>query len=375
MLPYIESSVSIENKKSIVDFDSIAIRLGLIGYAVNHFSLKDCKSADGKNKHVRHYARMDATYKTVNKVRDFLAKERKNCHLCCVTTTDAKIAQWSVKDNRVDILSIPEKYAREIITEQLANVAAENQTFLEIDLTAIIHSKKRKSVVLRNLTRVMNLILKQKALYVFTINAKQPLEFREMRSILALGRLIGAPELRTKECMKAFHARIVLNEKKLSEDFITTGIWKAREIKQAKDAKKKEVVDTIEIIEEELPIEFIELPEEKRRLERQRYILFEILSEKKNDFEKKDIEDALWKEIVNHYGSVGSSRMGLYFSYFNSKQQIGIIRCTNHSLEALRAVFAVISEINESKVLLHIMKVSGTIRSLVRIAKKKEESS
>ena len=376
MFPFIESSVCIDNKKSVSNFDSIAIRLGLVGYAINNFSLKECKNADGKNKQIKHYARMNATFKNVNKVRDFLAKERKNCHLCCVATTDAKIAQWSVKDNRVDILSIPIKYTREIITEQLANVAAENQTFIEINLTTLIHSKKRKSIVLRNLTRVMNLILKQKALYIFTTEANHPHQFREMRSILALGRLIGAPEQRTKDCMKAFHDRIMLNEKKLTEDYITTGIWKASEDKQEKKAdKKKQFIDTIEIAEEELPIEFIELPEEKRRLERQRYILFEILTEQQTNLQKEDIEDAVWKEIANHFGFVGSSRIGLYFSYFNSKQQIGIIRCTNRSIQAIRAVFAVLSEINEDRVLFHVMKVSGTIRSLVRIAKKKEQSS
>ncbi len=373
MIPFVEPTVYADDEKSMLEFDAIASRLGITGYAVYNFSVKEGKNTIVQET-VEHFSRKDIKITNLNKVRNFLSKERKQCELLSITTTDAKIAQWVVKDNRVDILSIPVSKIKEIITEQLANVAAANQTFLEIDLSSIIHSANRKSIILHKLTRVMRLILKQRAPFVFTTKAKNPFDLRDMRSIIALGNLIGVPELRTKDCMKAFYERIHLNKKKLKDEFITTGIWKKSKNQLPKETKsKKKKTLEVEIDSDDLSVEFIKQSEEKRRLDRQRYILFEILSEKKSKFEKKHIEDLIWNEIGNHFGSVGSSRIGMFFSYFNLEKQFGIIRCTNHSLQSIRAVFSFITDIEDEKVLFHIMKVSGTIRSLVKIAKKKEK--
>ncbi len=373
MIPFVEPTVYADDEKSMLEFDAIASRLGITGYAVYNFSVKEGKNTIVQET-VEHFSRKEIKIANLNKVRNFLSKERKQCELLSITTTDAKIAQWVVKDNRVDILSIPVSKIKEIITEQLANVAAANQTFLEIDLSSIIHSANRKSIILHKLTRVMRLILKQRAPFVFTTKAKNPFDLRDMRSIIALGNLIGVPEQRTKDCMKAFYERIHLNKKKLNDEFITTGIWKKSKNQLPKETKrKKKKILKVEIDSDDLLVEFIKLSEEKRRLDRQRYILFEILSEKKSKFEKKHIEDLIWNEIGNHFGSVGSSRIGMFFSYFNLEKQFGIIRCTNHSLQSIRAVFSFITDIEDEKVLFHIMKVSGTIRSLVKIAKKKEK--
>lgn len=375
MIPFVEPTVYVDNEKLLLEFDTIASRLGITGYVVCDFSIKKGKKAE-KQESVEHFSRKDTKIANLNKVKNFLSKERNQCELLSVTTTDAKIAQWVVKDNRVDILSIPVSKIKEIITEQLANVAAENQTFLEIDLSSIIHSTDRKSIILHKLTRVMRLILKQRAPFIFTTKAKDPFDLRDMRSIIALGNLIGVPEQRTKDCMKAFYERIQLNKKKLSDEFITTGIWKKNKKQSPKETKnKKKKIPDVRIESDDLPVEFIKQSEEKRRLDRQRYILFEILSEKKTKYEKKQIEDLVWKEIGNHFGSVGSSRIGMFFSYFSLEEQFGIIRCTNHSLQSIRAVFSFITDIEDEKVLFHIMKVSGTIRSLVKIAKKKEKSN
>ncbi|MHA1462449.1 MAG: RNase P subunit p30 family protein [Candidatus Heimdallarchaeota archaeon] len=371
MIPFVEPTVYVDNEKLLLEFDTIASRLGITGYVVCDFSIKKGKKAE-KQESVEHFSRKDTKISNLNKVKNFLSKERNQCELLSVTTTNAKIAQWVVKDNRVDILSIPVSKIKEIITEQLANVAAANQTFLEIDLSSIIHSTDRKSIILHKLTRVMRLILKQRAPFIFTTKAKDPFGLRDMRSIIALGNLIGVPEQRTKDCMKAFYERIQLNKKKLSDEFITTGIWKKNKKQSPKETKKKKILD-VRIESDDLPVEFIKQSEEKRRLDRQRYILFEILSEKKTKYEKKQIEDLVWKEIGNHFGSVGSSRIGMFFSYFSLEEQFGIIRCTNHSLQSIRAVFSFITNIEDEKVLFHIMKVSGTIRSLVKIAKKKEK--
>ena len=207
MIPFVEPAVYVDNKKSMLEFDAIASRLGITGYSVCNLSIKEGKNLETQ-KTVEHFSRKDINIANLNRVKNFLSKERNQCELLSVTTTDAKIAQWVVKDNRVDILSIPVSKIKEIITEPLANVAAENQTFLEIDLSSIIYSTNRKSIILHKLTRVMRLILKQRPPFIFTTKAKNPFDLRDMRSIVALGNLIGVPEQRTKDYMKVFYERI-----------------------------------------------------------------------------------------------------------------------------------------------------------------------
>ncbi|NHJ32882.1 MAG: hypothetical protein FK732_08465 [Asgard group archaeon] len=367
MTPYFEPRVEIIEKKDSKLFDKIATRLQLDGYVVLGEKFK--KSKDVKSEQtLQKITRIEIKENKVEKIRSLLPKIRNQYELVSVNTTSAKAAQWVVKDDRVDILTIPYKSSKEIITDNFANVAANSKTFIEIDLSFLLkETEKSPSVKMRTLTRIMNILIRENAPFVLTTDVRNPLDFRDERSIIALGQLVGIPPKSTKENMIKFQERIKLNQSKLKPEFVTPGIRKVAEKKQEK--KKSSPKKTVLL--EEIPFHLKDLPIEKMKLERQRYILFEILQLESTKVELDGLIDLLWKQFTKFYGEVGSSRIGLYVIKFNPEKNIGIIRCNQDSLSALRAMLATITKKEKAKVLFHIMKVSGTLKNLLQIHKKK----
>ena len=57
---------------------------------------------------------------------------------------------------------------------------------------------------------------------------------------------------------------------------------------------------------------------------------------------------------------------------YDKETSLGILRYSHQSQIAVRATFALISEINKINVTLHAMKTSGTLKNLIEIIRKKE---
>ncbi|HUU77865.1 MAG TPA: RNase P subunit p30 family protein [candidate division Zixibacteria bacterium] len=366
MIPFFEPLVMIENSEDLAKFDEIAKRLGLKGFVILGEKYSEKKNSKSP---IEHISRLEIAQDQVNTVRATLPNLRLQCELLSIRTANEKVAQWVVKDNRVDILSIQSNKMKEIITIQLANVAAANETFFEIDLSPLIKKSNKKSIYIRTITRIMNIISIEKAPFIFTIQAKSPYDLRDQRTMMALAKLVGVSEKQFKESQKAFFERIKKNVEKLSEDFVVPGV------KKAVTKEKDESVSSYEeekINDYELSIDLVNVPINEKKMERQRYLLFEILSEKPIEITQKQFEEYLWESFTNLFGSVGSSRAGLFIIKFNPEKNYGILRCSHLALNALRASLATINQINDIKVIIHIMKVSGTIKSLESISIKKK---
>ena len=95
--------------------------------------------------------------------------------------------------------------------------------------------------------------------------------------------------------------------------------------------------------------------------ERQRYILFKIISD--GDFEEGQFIRALWRNLFQLYGESGTSRTGLWVTEF-VKNEYGIIRTNTVTLPMVRTVLSVIRSIGGVNCILVIQGVSGTIKSL-----------
>jgi RNase P/RNase MRP subunit POP5 len=168
--------------------------------------------------------------------------------------------------------------------------------------------------------------------------------------------------------MQKFLERIKLNQSKLATDFVSPGI---KRVKKEKQEKKKDSLKKPELLRE-IPFHLKDLQIEKKKLERQRYVLFEVLGLENIAVELEALIELFWKQFTKYFGEVGSSRIGLYMIKFNPEKNVGIIRCNQESLSALRAMLATITQIEKTRVLFHIMKVSGTLKNLLHIQKKKE---
>ncbi|MBI5072835.1 hypothetical protein HZA99_03385 [Candidatus Woesearchaeota archaeon] len=116
------------------------------------------------------------------------------------------------------------------------------------------------------------------------------------------------------------------------------------------------------------------MPEEKRESQpkilpssmrpKSRYIVFEIISENPV-IEYKDFVDALWTSLLNLVGELGASETQLRVikNLYDEKMQRGILKCKNDVIELVRASMTTIIMIGESRSIVKITGVTGTIKT------------
>ncbi len=94
-----------------------------------------------------------------------------------------------------------------------------------------------------------------------------------------------------------------------------------------------------------------------------RYIIYKIISEYPVSY--NDFISALWQSMVEFLGELESSNVKLWpiQNLYNPRKQIGVLKCRHDRVEHLRAVISLIMMIGESRSIVHIMGVTGTIKS------------
>ena len=106
---------------------------------------------------------------------------------------------------------------------------------------------------------------------------------------------------------------------------------------------------------------------------RRRYIVFEVISERGID--KKALLKEIWDSIYSLYGDVGASESKLWligYGYDKRKDRDigrdrGILRCAHDKVEEVRAALACIHSVNEAKVGIRVIGISGTIKGATRL--------
>lgn len=94
-----------------------------------------------------------------------------------------------------------------------------------------------------------------------------------------------------------------------------------------------------------------------------RYIIFEIISE--TSIAYSDLVNAIWNSMLNFLGENESSeaKVWLIQNLYDEKNQKGVIKCRHDYVEHMRATLSLISMVGESKVIIKILGVTGTIKS------------
>lgn len=100
--------------------------------------------------------------------------------------------------------------------------------------------------------------------------------------------------------------------------------------------------------------------------EKKRYIVFEVLSEQKIEFE--ELIKSVFSHTINLIGILGVARTNFKFlsDLYDKKKQRFVVRCNPRDVELIRLALALITEINEKKVCIKSMGVAGTIKSAKR---------
>lgn len=95
---------------------------------------------------------------------------------------------------------------------------------------------------------------------------------------------------------------------------------------------------------------------------KQRYLALKIMSEE--TVNKEDLIKAVWNAVLQLYGEYGASQVNLSLIDYDPERNYAILRCSHKALEMARASIASITEINEKPFAIHVVSVSGTLKSL-----------
>jgi len=94
-----------------------------------------------------------------------------------------------------------------------------------------------------------------------------------------------------------------------------------------------------------------------------RYIAFEVISE--NPVQYGELVNSIWTSAISFLGEFGSSELNMWFVHnlYDEKTQKGLIKCSHDSVERVRTALSLIQIISESRAVVKIMGVTGTIKS------------
>lgn len=97
---------------------------------------------------------------------------------------------------------------------------------------------------------------------------------------------------------------------------------------------------------------------------RRRYFAVEIDSAQ--EIEEKELKYAVWKSIERVFGEYGASRAGFVLINYDAAKNYAVFRCAHLAMELFRASLTSITEMNEKPAAIHVLSVSGTLKTLRR---------
>jgi RNase P/RNase MRP subunit POP5 len=95
---------------------------------------------------------------------------------------------------------------------------------------------------------------------------------------------------------------------------------------------------------------------------RRRYLALKVECTEPSD--SRAISDAVWNAILRLFGEVGASQAGLYFIHFDEKTNYAVLRCSHKALPMVKAAIASITKIVDVPAAIHVLRVSGSLKSL-----------
>lgn len=81
---------------------------------------------------------------------------------------------------------------------------------------------------------------------------------------------------------------------------------------------------------------------------------------------RDDFLESVWGAIERLYGEIGASQTGMALVDYNKEQKTAVIRIALDSLQLVRASIASITRIAGREIAVHVIGLSGTMKSLRR---------
>lgn len=95
---------------------------------------------------------------------------------------------------------------------------------------------------------------------------------------------------------------------------------------------------------------------------RRRYLALRIDSGE--TFSSRDFTSAVWDAVLRLYGEYGASKTRLALIDYDAERKFAIIRTVHTTVDIVRAALASITKIGDIQAAIHVLKVSGTIKTL-----------
>lgn len=89
-----------------------------------------------------------------------------------------------------------------------------------------------------------------------------------------------------------------------------------------------------------------------------------VKAESEEPVQGKEVLDAVWNALTRLFGEYGASQSGLAFIREDKQKEYFILRCLRKALPMVRASITSITEIDEKPVVIHVLRVSGTLKAL-----------
>ncbi|HML02557.1 MAG TPA: Rpp14/Pop5 family protein [Candidatus Bathyarchaeia archaeon] len=97
-------------------------------------------------------------------------------------------------------------------------------------------------------------------------------------------------------------------------------------------------------------------------MNRRRYLALKI--EPTQEVNESDLENAFLGSVSRLFGEYGVSKAGLVLLSHDPVKNCAVLRCTSASLDMVKASLASITNVGSKPAAVHILGVSGTLKSL-----------
>ena len=87
-------------------------------------------------------------------------------------------------------------------------------------------------------------------------------------------------------------------------------------------------------------------------------------AESPQPLDERDVMNALWDTVYQLYGEFGASQTALHQVSWDSETTTLVIRCSHKMLEPVWAAAAAITTVEETRVAIRVVAVSGTLKAL-----------
>jgi len=95
---------------------------------------------------------------------------------------------------------------------------------------------------------------------------------------------------------------------------------------------------------------------------RRRYLALKVEALQESD--EQELKNTVWNAVLRLFGEYGASKTGLFFVSYDATKSYAVLRCTNAALDMVRASLASITEISLKPAAIHLLGISGTLKSL-----------